>query len=30
LVKGLFGVALVIGANKVAHIFGEAGVYRKS
>ena len=30
LVKGLVGVALVIGANKVAHIFGEAGVYRKS
>ena len=29
LVKGLVGVALVIGANKVAHIFGEAGVYRK-
>jgi putative aldouronate transport system permease protein len=30
LVKGLVGVALVIGANKVAHIFGEAGVYQKS
>ena len=30
LVKGLFGVALVIGANKVAHIFGEAGVYQKA
>ena len=30
LVKGLVGVALVIGANKIAHIFGEAGVYRKS
>ena len=30
LVKGLVGVVLVIGANKIAHIFGEAGVYRKS
>ena len=30
LVKGLVGVALVIGANKVAHIFGEAGVYQKA
>jgi putative aldouronate transport system permease protein len=29
LVKGLVGVALVIGANKIAHIFGEAGVYQK-
>ncbi|MEV0289082.1 ABC transporter permease subunit [Kribbella sp. NPDC050820] len=30
LVKGLVGVALVIGANKIAHVFGEAGVYRKA
>ena len=29
LVKGVVGVALVIGANKVAHSFGEPGVYRK-
>jgi putative aldouronate transport system permease protein len=29
LVKGLVGVVLVIGANKIAHIFGEAGVYQK-
>ncbi len=29
LVKGLVGVALVLGANKVAHIFGERGVYGK-
>jgi putative aldouronate transport system permease protein len=29
-VKGLVAVVLVIGANKIAHIFGEAGVYRKS
>ncbi|MFI6345993.1 ABC transporter permease [Streptomyces sp. NPDC050560] len=29
LVKGLVGVALVLGANKVAHIFGEEGVYQK-
>jgi putative aldouronate transport system permease protein len=29
LVKGLIGVALVLGANKVAHIFGERGVYQK-
>jgi len=28
LVKGLVGVALVLGANKVAHLFGEQGVYR--
>ncbi|CAM3517652.1 sugar ABC transporter permease [Occultella aeris] len=28
LVKGLVGVLLVLGANKVAHIFGEAGVYK--
>ncbi|MFC7622657.1 ABC transporter permease [Microlunatus sp. GCM10028923] len=30
LVKGLVGVALVLGANKIAHVFGEAGVYQKS
>ncbi|MEL3947297.1 ABC transporter permease [Streptomyces sp. LNU-CPARS28] len=29
LVKGLVGVALVLGANKVAHLFGEEGIYRK-
>ncbi|WP_235856782.1 ABC transporter permease [Occultella glacieicola] len=28
LVKGVVGVILVLGANKVAHIFGEAGVYK--
>ncbi|WP_433168884.1 ABC transporter permease [Kribbella sp. CA-247076] len=28
LVKGLIGLALVLGANKVAHLFGEDGVYR--
>jgi putative aldouronate transport system permease protein len=27
LVKGVVSVALVLGANKVAHIFGERGVY---
>ncbi|HVX46488.1 MAG TPA: ABC transporter permease subunit [Mycobacteriales bacterium] len=27
LVKGLVGVVLVLGANKVAHMFGEQGVY---
>jgi putative aldouronate transport system permease protein len=27
LVKGLVGTALVLGANKVAHIFGERGIY---
>ena len=30
LVKGLVGVALVLAANKVAHIFGEQGVYQKT
>lgn len=30
LVKGVVGVVLVLAANKVAHVFGEAGVYRKS
>ncbi|PZG01805.1 polysaccharide ABC transporter ATP-binding protein [Micromonospora deserti] len=29
LVKGLVGVALVLAANKVAHLFGERGVYSK-
>lgn len=29
MVKGLVGLALVLGANKVAHIFGEPGVYEK-
>ncbi|MGP9707447.1 ABC transporter permease [Brachybacterium sp. AOP24-D1-21] len=28
LVKGIVGVVLVIGANKLAHIFGEDGIYR--
>ncbi|WP_420111243.1 ABC transporter permease [Pseudactinotalea sp.] len=28
LVKGIVGVVLVVTANKVAHIFGEAGVYK--
>ncbi|MFT4211854.1 MAG: ABC transporter permease subunit [Microbacterium sp.] len=28
LVKGLVSVALVLGANKVAHIFGERGIYQ--
>ncbi|GAA2095811.1 ABC transporter permease subunit [Microlunatus panaciterrae] len=29
LVKGVVGVFLVIGANKLAHVFGERGVYEK-
>jgi putative aldouronate transport system permease protein len=29
LVKGLVGVVLVLGANKIAHAFGEAGVYHR-
>jgi putative aldouronate transport system permease protein len=29
LVKGLVGVGLVLGANKLAHVFGERGVYSK-
>lgn len=29
LVKGIVGVALVLGANKVAHLFGERGVYQR-
>jgi putative aldouronate transport system permease protein len=28
LVKGVVGVLLVLGANKIAHLFGENGVYR--
>ncbi|SCE59887.1 ABC transporter permease, partial [Streptomyces sp. DfronAA-171] len=28
LVKGLVGVVLVLGANKLAHFFGEEGIYR--
>jgi putative aldouronate transport system permease protein len=28
LVKGVIGVALILGANKVAHIFGERGIYQ--
>jgi putative aldouronate transport system permease protein len=28
LVKGVVGVVLVLGANKLAHVFGENGVYR--
>ena len=29
LVKGVISVILVLGANKLAHLFGEAGVYKK-
>lgn len=29
LVKGLVGAVLVLGANKVAHLFGERGLYAK-
>ncbi|MFG1912050.1 ABC transporter permease [Kribbella sp. NPDC048928] len=29
LVKGVIGVALVLGANRLAHVFGERGVYSK-
>ncbi|HET6299154.1 MAG TPA: ABC transporter permease subunit [Kribbella sp.] len=29
LVKSVVGIALVIGANKLAHLFGERGVYEK-
>jgi putative aldouronate transport system permease protein len=28
LVNGLVGVALVLGANKIAHMFGEQGIYQ--
>lgn len=30
LIKGVVSVLLVVGANKVAHIFGQPGVYQKS
>ena len=30
LVKGVVSLALVLGANKMAHLFGEAGVYQKA
>lgn len=30
LVKGVVGLGLVVGANKLAHAFGEQGVYQKS
>jgi putative aldouronate transport system permease protein len=29
LLKGVVGILLVVGANKVAHLFGERGVYQK-
>jgi len=29
LVKGVIGVILVLGANKIAHLFGERGVYSR-
>jgi putative aldouronate transport system permease protein len=29
LVKGLVGLLLVLGANKLAHVFGQQGVYRR-
>ncbi|WP_030904952.1 ABC transporter permease [Streptomyces sp. NRRL F-5126] len=29
LIKGLVGVVLVLGANKIAHLLGEEGIYRK-
>jgi len=28
LVKGLIGTGLILGANKLAHLFGQEGVYR--
>ena len=30
LVKGVVSLALVLGANKLAHLFGEAGVYQRA
>jgi putative aldouronate transport system permease protein len=30
LVKGVVSLLLVLGANKLAHVFGEAGVYKKA
>ncbi len=29
LIKGIVGLALVLTANKVAHLMGEQGVYKK-
>jgi putative aldouronate transport system permease protein len=29
LVKGLVGVVLVLGANRLAHAFGEPGLYQR-
>lgn len=29
LMKGIVSLILVIGANKLAHLFGEAGVYKR-
>lgn len=29
IIKGIFGLLLVLGANKVAHLMGEQGVYKK-
>ncbi|WP_052852635.1 ABC transporter permease [Streptomyces avicenniae] len=29
LVKGIVGIALVLGANKIAHLMGEEGIYKK-
>ncbi len=28
LIKGLVGMVLVLTANKIAHIFGERGIYQ--
>ena len=30
LVKGVVSLALVLGANKLAHVFGESGVYKRA
>ncbi|WP_247047332.1 ABC transporter permease [Arthrobacter rhizosphaerae] len=30
LIKGVVSLALILGANKLAHLFGESGVYSKS
>ncbi|NYI04411.1 ABC transporter permease [Allostreptomyces psammosilenae] len=30
LFKGLFGLALILAANRIAHVFGEQGVYSRS
>ena len=29
LVKGLVGVAMILGANRLAHAFGEPGLYQR-